>query len=274
MKKLPFYSYLGLIILTISGILIIFNVKPVSQFFTPIMWTGYILLIDGFVWLRTNQSLIKNHLNQFIWMLPLSVFCWLIFEAFNIHIKNWHYEGLPDSIILRWIGYGWSFATIFPGLFETSQLLESFGFKQTISKKSRLTCCLLIGFILLGLIFLIVPLLLPVRLAQYMAAPIWIGFIFLLEPFNYWMGAPSILRDWEFNISNKIIPLMISGLVCGFLWEFWNYWAETKWIYDVPICQNMKIFEMVLPGYLGFIPFAVECYVMYHFLWHFIGYER
>jgi hypothetical protein len=27
--------------------------------------------------------------------------------------------------------------------------------------------------------------------------------------------------------------------------------------------QNVKIFEMPAPGYLGFPPFAVECFVMY-----------
>ena len=27
--------------------------------------------------------------------------------------------------------------------------------------------------------------------------------------------------------------------------------------------QHLKIFEMPLPGYLGFLPFALECFVMY-----------
>jgi hypothetical protein len=27
--------------------------------------------------------------------------------------------------------------------------------------------------------------------------------------------------------------------------------------------QNMKIFEMPAPGYLGFLPFALECFAMY-----------
>ena len=27
--------------------------------------------------------------------------------------------------------------------------------------------------------------------------------------------------------------------------------------------QHWKIFEMPVPGYLGFIPFAIECFVMY-----------
>jgi len=50
------------------------------------------------------------------------------------------------------------------------------------------------------------------------------------------------------------------------LWEFWNYWALTKWTYTVPFFGNVKIFEMPVLGFLGFPPFAVECWVMYIFL--------
>ncbi|MCL5019672.1 MAG: hypothetical protein M1426_04245, partial [Patescibacteria group bacterium] len=57
--------------------------------------------------------------------------------------------------------------------------------------------------------------------------------------------------------------LFIAGLICGILWEFWNYWAAAKWIYLVPYPPNIKIFEMPLIGYLGFPAFALECFVMY-----------
>jgi hypothetical protein len=51
--------------------------------------------------------------------------------------------------------------------------------------------------------------------------------------------------------------------VCGVVWECWNYWARTKWIYTVPIMERVKIFEMPLPGYGGFPAFALECFTMY-----------
>jgi hypothetical protein len=65
---------------------------------------------------------------------------------------------------------------------------------------------------------------------------------------------------------DKLLSLFLAGAVCGFLWEFWNYWAETKWIYTLPFLQNPKIFEMPVAGFLGFLPFAVECYVMWIFI--------
>lgn len=265
-KMCPTYSLVGLLILIVGEILLFKGIRPVTWLFTPMAWTGYILLIDGIIWLREGKSLIRNRSGEFLIMLPLSVICWLVFEIFNLHIQNWHYEGLPEILWLRWLGYGWSFATIFPAIFETAELIESFGLNlKNKNSKSRIPSAVLWIFLILGICFLGIPLILPTVVAQYLAAFIWIGFIFLLEPINYWIGARSLLKEWEYGKYNKLLHLLMAGLICGFLWEFWNYWAESRWVYDVPICQNIKIFEMVLPGYLGFLPFAVECYLMYHF---------
>lgn len=106
---------------------------------------------------------------------------------------------------------------------------------------------------------LIAPFLVPAEIAPYTAAPVFLGFIFLLDPINQRLGAESLTRD-------RTINLLLSGLLCGVLWEFWNYWARAKWIYTVPIMQQWKIFEMPLPGYLGFPPFAIECFTMYVFV--------
>jgi hypothetical protein len=45
-------------------------------------------------------------------------------------------------------------------------------------------------------------------------------------------------------------------LLCGVLWEFWNYWAAPKWVYDVPRLGFGKVFEMPILGYGGYVPFA------------------
>jgi hypothetical protein len=62
------------------------------------------------------------------------------------------------------------------------------------------------------------------------------------------------------------LALLASGALCGVLWEFWNYWALTRWTYSVPYVSHLKVFEMPALGYLGFPPFALECYAMYHWL--------
>jgi hypothetical protein len=110
---------------------------------------------------------------------------------------------------------------------------------------------------------LIAPFLVPPSIARYLAAPIWLGFIFLLDPINARLGAETLMPAGAWD---RVVNLSMSGLLCGALWEFWNYWSRTKWHYTVPIMEHIKIFEMPLPGYLGFPAFALECFTMYVFV--------
>ena len=109
------------------------------------------------------------------------------------------------------------------------------------------------------------PFLVSPAVAQYLAAPVWLGFIFLLDPINAHLGAESLWSDWRAGRRDRLINLILSGFLCGMLWELWNYWSRAKWHYTVPIMENLKIFEMPVPGYFGFPPFALECFTMYVF---------
>ncbi|MEC7347693.1 MAG: hypothetical protein VYB60_02400, partial [SAR324 cluster bacterium] len=53
-------------------------------------------------------------------------------------------------------------------------------------------------------------------------------------------------------------------LICGFFWEFWNFWSYPKWIYQIPFVDFWRIFEMPVLGYLGYLPFALELFGLYH----------
>jgi len=99
--------------------------------------------------------------------------------------------------------------------------------------------------------------------SPYLAAPVWLGFIFLLEPINVRLGGESLYSDFRQGDGSRFTNLILSGFLCGLLWEFWNYWSRAKWHYTVPIMEHVKIFEMPLPGYLGFPAFALECFTMY-----------
>ena len=101
----------------------------------------------------------------------------------------------------------------------------------------------------------------PQRLAAYLFLPVWIGFILLLDPLNRRLGLPSFLGDLSEGFRRRLYGFSLPGWICGWLWEFWNNWAAAKWHYIFPIAQQWKIFEMPAPGYLGFLPFALECFV-------------
>ncbi len=260
------HGWMGLLIMSLAEILLITNSTFVKSWFTPIMWTGYILFIDAFIYRVTGNSLISGRFKQFLFMLPYSVGCWLIFEAYNLHLQNWQYIGLPENIVERYFGYFWAFATIFPGVLLTSEAIDILGIFNKLRVRTftfRKTTLYII--ITIGGLFLLVPVLVPQKVAAYLFGLVWIGFVFFLDPINYFSGGKSLFRDLENGRLNKLFSLFLAGAICGFLWEFWNYWATAKWIYTLPFLNEPKIFEMPLIGFLGFLPFAIEIYVMWEF---------
>jgi hypothetical protein len=168
---------------------------------------------------------------------------------------------------VRGIGYVWSFATIWPAIFETADLLKALGlFRESISRPVNFSRSSRRTMVVAGLLCVSVPVLVPAQLGQYLFGAVWVGFLLLLDPLNYRWRGRSLLRDIESGHTATLYSLLRSGFVCGLLWEFWNYWADAKWLYVFPIWQESKIFAMPLPGYLGFPVFALECFVMYEFL--------
>jgi hypothetical protein len=57
------------------------------------------------------------------------------------------------------------------------------------------------------------------------------------------------------------IPLrvMTLGFPLGLVWESLNWRCARGWVYTIPFFDRPKLFEMPLPGYLGYLPFALEC---------------
>ena len=262
MRALPVYAWAGMLVMVVSEAGMFAKLEPFYTFHTPIAWTGYILCVDGWVWKRRGDSWLRDARTEFLFLVIFSVPLWLVFELFNLSIRNWHYIGLPESRPLRLLGYAWSFATIWPAIFETGDLLASFRTSRVRSAGARLTR-LTTGHwtsMTAGALMLVFPIVWPSR---YLAAPVWLGFIFLLDPLNARLTGESLFAGTPAPAYARAILLAWAGIICGLLWESWNYWAGAKWIYTVPIMENWKIFEMPVLGYLGFPAFALECFTMY-----------
>jgi hypothetical protein len=63
-----------------------------------------------------------------------------------------------------------------------------------------------------------------------------------------------------------VASFAVGALVCGWFWEMWNYWAFSRWEYAVPFLEFAHLFEMPLPGYLGYLPFGLETCAACHFM--------
>jgi hypothetical protein len=266
MRRLPFYGWFGLFTILLSQAGMLARIEPFYHWHTPIAWTGFILAVDALVWKRRGHSWIRNHPAELLFMASVSVPLWVVFEVYNKYsIRNWYYIGLPDLLLLRYFGYIWSFATILPAIFETADLVSSIRQRRAPANRfdplppQRLGTAGWLA-VIAGAVMVAVPIFVH---SPYLAAPVWLGFILLIDPLNARAGNESILADWSRGQSGRLINLLLAGLICGMLWEFWNYWGGTKWIYNVPILPELKIFEMPILGYGGFPPFAVECFAMY-----------
>jgi hypothetical protein len=247
------------------------GLEPFATWNTPIAWTGFILFADAVVYRARGDSWIRSAPGEFALLAAASIPLWIIFEGYNLVINNWYYSGLVESFWLRQFGFAWAFATIWPAIFEAAELAAVI----------RATAPRLVGRVAFSasfalpappvppalsrvslttaIVMLVSPFLVPEDIARYLAAPVWLGFVLLLDPINRRLGAEVLTRD-------RAVNLALGGLLCGILWEFWNYWARAKWHYTVPIMADVKIFEMPLLGYFGFPPFALECFTMYVFV--------
>ncbi len=258
------YGWVGLGIIAVAEVLLFAEVRLVGFYFTPLVWTGYILAADAAVFSLRKRSLIRSEPDAFLWMAILSIFLWLIFEIYNRELLNWTYVGLPRGVVARYLGYGWSFATIWPAVLETADLRMALGHSRAGTPPSppapRKTS---VPWIVIGAAMLIAPLLAPWPTKVYMFGLVWLGFILLADAINYRGRRPSILGDLSVGYRARLRALLEAGLICGFLWEFWNYWALARWLYIFPIFENHTLFEMPVVGYLGFPPFAVEIFAMY-----------
>ena len=272
--RFPVHFWIGVVTLALSEGAMLAHVEPFWTWHTPFAWTGYILILDGIIYTKRRSSWLTRHFREFVFLAAVSIPLWVVFEGYNLLIKNWYYVNLPENLVLRYFGYAWAFATVSPGIFQTAELVAILrGGRRTgsIEADTESRRLLRVDYelatadyvsVVFGAAMLLLPIIWP---SPYLAAPVFLGFIFVLDPINAWSGDDSLLRDFRNGNFERMTNLVIAGFICGGLWEFWNFWARAKWIYTVPIVGNVKIFEMPVLGYFGFPPFALECFAMYVF---------
>jgi hypothetical protein len=252
-------AVLGVAVFTVSTLLgPVGKVEPFHTWYYLLAWWPYILVAES-VLARRGKSLLFQKPGSFLLLLPFSVCLWLVFECFNFRLQNWHYASIPDALAPRWTGYFLSFATVLPGIMTTKRLLQEAGLgRLSPTRPLSFSARAISSGYLVGFAFLIAPLLWP----SYFFPLIWGGFVFLFEPLLFRRGEPCFLQDLRRGDWSDFCLWLYAGLICGILWETWNFWAGSKWIYTVPFVGGFEIFEMPALGFLGFPPFALECIVL------------
>ena len=259
-------GWLGLLLVAICWPLdwTLSGVRTAYLFFP--LWLGYILTVDGLVGWRTGASLWSRSRKGFGLLFILSMPAWWLFEIINDRTGNWQYLG--TSVFTPFEYYALctiSFSTVMPAVFETAELVRTFGWVKSLRPGARIpdTPRVQSRLLLAGLAMLALTLLWP----KFFYPFVWISLVLILEPLNRWLGRRHFLEWLQHGDWRPIISLSLGALICGFFWEMWNFWSWPQWIYHTPGANFLHLFEMPLLGYGGYIPFALELFALKNFLW-------
>lgn len=230
------------------------------------LWLGYILTVDGLVCRRAGSSLWKRSRKGFVQLFLLSAPAWWLFEIINDRTGNWEYLGTGSFTVLEYYALcTLSFSTVMPAMFETAELVRTFGWVESLRPGGRIpdTLPTQLGMFISGQVMLVLTLLWP----KYCYPFVWISLVLILEPLNGWLGRRHVLEwlrkgDWR-----PVISLALGALICGFFWEMWNFWSWPRWIYHTPGANFWHVFAMPLLGYGGYVPFALELFALKNLLW-------
>ena len=237
--------------------------RPLQSWGFALLWMSYVVMINAMSFRRSGVCLLTHETRYFASLFPASAAFWWYFEYLNRFVQNWYYSGIEAFTSSQYVLHATiAFATVLPAVMSTMEFMKSFPWLKCDifqghnfiepSKLDILFILLLSSFGLMGVS--VWP--------DYLYPLVWILPILSLESLLRLFGLESPLtRIW--NRQRDLLGLaMLSALVCGFFWEMWNYYSSPKWIYSIPFVHRFLIFEMPVLGYLGYLPFGLECLVV------------
>lgn len=249
--------------------------EPFATWYYVFAWYGTLLALDGVLALaggaagerseeRRPTFLLLGRPAHLGTLLFWSAVFWLLFELLNLRLRNWYYVFVPGDLVARRAGVTLSFATVLPAILMAETALARLGaFGGRTTAPLRVTPRLLGGLQYTGGAMLVLALLWP----RWFFPLVWGAVTLLLDPHNYRRApARSLLGDLERGRPGRPLRLLVSGALVGLVWELFNSVARGQWIYTVPGFDELKLFEMPVVGFLGFPPFALECFAFWQML--------
>jgi len=214
------------------------------------MWSGATLVMYGLG--QRGYPGLRRHLT----LLLLSVPLWWWFELANARVGNWEYLGSERYNALEYsIMASVAFSTVIPALDSAWSLTVRGGtpvvWQGSETKSSRYIAQIALGVFSQVLVFAAPAVFYPL---------VWVAPFLVADGIVGNMGGRSLVDDVMMGRWRLAVGVAVGGLLCGFLWEFWNFWATPKWVYHVPLLGFWKVFEMPILGYGGYVPFAWSVY--------------
>ncbi len=265
LNKFPAWGWIGIILL-IAGWIFAWSRFPwFEKFqlftFTP-LWVAYVIIINALTYMRAGKSFITHSPRYLILLFLFSAIFWWYYEYLNQFVNNWYYTELDYLSNLSYFLYATlPFSTVLPAVISTWLLLRTFPslmnsglsnfFKiRIVRAKIFWWVILLVNVLGLGLAYL---------WPEYLFPLIWISPMLIIASVITISGEKTIFHNIENGNWKELFLLAVAGIICGFFWEMWNYFSYAKWEYSIPFVHRFLIFEMPVLGYLGYIPFGIQC---------------
>lgn len=228
--------------------------------FTP-LWIGYIVALNALSYRRSGRCLLCDRPAYFALLFPLSAVFWWYFEYLNRFVRNWYYEGVDGMSAAQYVlEASVPFATVLPAVLSTAEWLgtftrgqRAFGDWHRLSWvggriASRLAFILgAAGLVAIG------------RWPELTYPLVWVAPFLLLYALQALPGHRPLAAALAHGDWRPIVLPALAALICGFFWELWNYGSLARWVYTVPYLTGVRVFEMPLLGYAGYLPFGLAC---------------
>ena len=226
------------------------------------LWLGFILSVNGVTCWLSGTCLVTRKPIRFLLLFPISSLFWWYFEWMNRFVQNWYYIGIENFTAEGYVLHATlCFATVLPAVQATSELLHVFLATESVvgprvllltGKKAGWALTISMAFVLVVL-----------PLAPDLLFPfVWISPLLFVTGMQLIRDKKTIFHPL---VSRSWGPILIPGLaalICGFFWEMWNWKSLVHWEYSIPYVNCCHIFKMPLLGYLGYLPFGIECSMM------------
>jgi hypothetical protein len=259
-RTFPWWGWLGLGLAAVSWFFAWHEgfVSPAwrRHVFTP-LWLGYILVMNGLTFRRTGWALLTHRTGWFLALFPASAVFWWLFEHLNRFVGNWYYSGIEPSGDWDYFVQGTlPFSTVLPAVASTWVWLSHFRRLQVM----RLPA--IDGHAMLAWVALLVGLLALMGIGIWpdtLFPMLWLAPLLILCALQQLLLGETLLASLQHGDWRPVLQPALAGLICGSLWELWNYGSLAKWQYSIPYVQRFHLFEMPLLGYLGYLPFGIVC---------------
>ena len=248
----------------LAGIAVVAGTLALSRRFERIdlvrfalCWWGILLALSGAVRMRHGRSPFAQP-RDFVACAAASVLFWDLFELLNFRLHDWWYVGVPRTALGGAAFSAVSFATVLPAArYALALALPRPDSGTGVAPPARhLARPLFVAFAVSLALVLALP-----RVAFPLA---WVLLWFGLEAevarrSDREPRLLSPLEAWRAGDRRVLFTLLGVALPIGLCWEALNYGCERGWVYTVPHFESWKLFEMPLPGYLGYLPFLLGC---------------